>query len=207
MSGNDCSEPFNRADPSGTAVPGRPPDCNSTGSGGPRWGGSAWPTGLLVLPLAALGGLAFAGQGCSSPPRCRTSRPSTCRPFSSSPRCSSSPDLLPGRKPAPPRGADPAATFGYFTSSLLISGAFLLVFATLGTPLTVRLMRRRLIKVRDPPFPLAAQCLLLIHDPVRPLPGNGWRWYASHQMLVLSLGCLGVNLVCSGRLVRAPACK
>jgi lipooligosaccharide transport system permease protein len=120
----------------------------------------AWPAGLLVLPLAALGGLAFAAAGMlftALVPSIETFNlpvflfitpmflfSGTFFPIENLPHWAR---LLALALPLTHLAAlTRAATFGYFAPSLLASCAYLLVFAGLGMPLAVRLMRRRLIK-------------------------------------------------------------
>lgn len=120
----------------------------------------AWPAGLLILPLALLGGLAFAAAGMlftSLVPNIETFNlpvflfitpmflfSGTFFPLANLPEWAR---LLALALPLTHLVAlARAATMGYLAPSLWFSFAYLLLFTGLGVPLALRLMRRRLIK-------------------------------------------------------------
>ncbi len=119
----------------------------------------AWPSGLLVLPLAALGGLAFAAAGMlftALVPNIETFNlpvflfitpmflfSGTFFPLENLPVWAR---LLALALPLTHLVAlVRAATFGFFETGQVISLLYLLGFAGIGVPLALRLMRRRLI--------------------------------------------------------------
>jgi lipooligosaccharide transport system permease protein len=120
----------------------------------------AWPGGLLILPLAVLGGLAFAAAGMfftALVPNIETFNlpiflfitpmflfSGTFFPLDNLPPWA---QMLAQALPLTHLvSLARAATFGAADAGLVLDFAYLLLFAVIGGPLAIRLMRRRLVK-------------------------------------------------------------